>query len=102
MADNLEPKPVSGIAPELRGACTFSCVQQAAIVLTCAFLGDGGLRLRAAGIAAVVFWAAFMFIVFLRGSKPIKLDLAFVRWSYPLLWLATLILSAFLAKSRVT
>ena len=90
------------IAPELRGACTFSCVQQAAIVLTCVFLKDGGLRLRAALIAVAGFWAMFAFSVFLRGAKPIKLDLFFVRWSYPLIWLGALILSAWLARGRVT
>lgn len=94
--------PTNRIGPELRSAAIFSSVQQAAIVITCAFLKDGGVRLRASLIGLAVFWAMFAFIVFLRGSKPIKVDTLFVRWSYPLIWLLAVILTTWLAKLRVT
>ena len=95
-------QPANKISPELRSAIGFSAVQQVAIVLTCAFLQDGGLRLRASLLALGAFWAMTMFIIFLRGSKPIKIDFIFVRWSYPLIWLTAVVISSGMSKMRVT
>lgn len=90
---------MSPVAPELRSAWNFSIFQQAAIVLTVMVMRDG-LRIRAAILAALIYWAGVGFIVFLRRSKPILIDLLFVRWSFPLLWLAILIILTQLAKTK--
>src|SRR5262245_61661014 len=82
-----QPQSPQGIAPELRSAWRFSLIQQVAIFLTVFAMQDNPLRLRAAAFAAVLFWAVVGFIVFLRRSKPILIDLLFVRWAFPLLWL---------------
>lgn len=83
------PDPNS-IAPELRSAWRFSLIQQVAIILTVVAMNDR-TRIYAAVIALAIFWAAVGFIIFLRRSKPIFIDLLFVRWSFPLLWLAALV-----------
>ena len=80
----------NNIAPELRSAWRFSLVQQAAIGLTVVAMNDR-VRIYAALIALVVFWAGVGFIVFLRRAKPILIDLLFVRWSFPLIWLVALV-----------
>jgi hypothetical protein len=82
------PQPGS-IAPELRSAWRFSLVQQFAIGLTVIAMNDR-TRIYAAVIALALFWAGVGFIVFLRRSKPILIDLLFVRWSFPLIWLVAL------------
>ena len=81
------------IAPELRAGWRFSLIQQVAIVLTAFALNNNDVRL-AAVIAAAVYWSVAGFIVFLRRAKPILIDLLFVRWSFPLIWLAAFILLA--------
>jgi len=83
------PQPNS-IAPELRSAWRFSLIQQFAIILTVVAMNDR-TRICAATIALAVFWAGVGFIIFLRRSKPILIDLLFVRWSFPLIWLAALL-----------
>jgi hypothetical protein len=80
----------NSIAPELRSAWRFSLIQQFAIILTVLAMNDR-TRIYAAVIALAVFWAGVGFIVFLRRSKPILIDLLFVRWSFPLIWLAALL-----------
>ena len=95
----MEDSP-NNIAPELRGACRFSAIQQAAIVLTVVAMSDR-VRIYAAIIALAVFWAGVGFIVFLRRAKPILVDLLFVRWSFPLLWLIALLALVQIAKVRV-
>src|SRR3954471_17905553 len=109
MADNLgakhlismdsSPQPNS-IAPELHSAWRFSLIQQFAIILTVVAMNDR-TRIYAAVIALGVFWAGVGFIVFLRRSKPILLDLLFVRWSFPLIWLAALLTLVRLFAARV-
>ena len=94
-----EPKP-NEISPELRSAWRFSAIQQAAIVLTVAAMNDRP-RIYAAVIALAIFWAGVGFIVFLRRSKPILIDLLFVRWSFPLIWLAVLVALIQFTKARV-
>ena len=83
------PEPNS-IAPELRSAWRFSLIQQFAIILTVVAM-NSRTRIYAAVVALAVFWAGVGFIIFLRRSKPILIDLLFVRWSFPLLWLAALL-----------
>ena len=96
----MENPPPNNIAPELRSACRFSAIQQAAIVLTVVAMSDR-VRIYAALIALAVFWAGVGFIVFLRRSKPILIDLLFVRWSFPLIWLCALLALAQIGKVRV-
>lgn len=55
-------------------------------------------RIYAMLIALAVYWAGSAFILFLRRSKPILIDLLFLRWSYPLIWLAVLIILIKTAK----
>src|SRR4051812_19188372 len=93
------PQPTS-IAPELRSAWRFSIIQQVAIYFT-VFMMSERLRIYAAVIAHAIYWAGVGFIIFLRHSKPILLDLLFVRWSFPLLWLAALVILTQIAKTRV-
>ena len=103
MANDLEQQPEdppSTIAPELRAAWRFSIVQQAAIYFT-VFMMNDRTRIYAAVIAHVIYWAGIGFIIFLRRSKPILIDLLFARWSYPLLWLAALVVLTQFAKTRV-
>ena len=83
------PQP-NQISPEIRSAWRFSLVQQAAIGLTVVAMNDR-TRIYAAIIALVLFWAGVGFIVFLRRTKPILIDLLFVRWSFPLIWLIALV-----------
>jgi hypothetical protein len=90
----------TGISPELRSAWRFSLIQQAAIVLTVLAMSDR-TRILAAIIGLALFWAGVGFIVFLRRSKPILIDLLFVRWSFPLLWLIALVALVRIAKMRV-
>jgi hypothetical protein len=93
------PQPNS-IAPELRSAWRFSLIQQFAIILTVVAMNDR-TRIYAAVIALAVFWAGVGFIVFLRRSKPILLDLLFVRWSFPFIWLTALLGLVRLLAARV-
>jgi hypothetical protein len=90
----------NGIAPELRSAWRFSLVQQAAIVLTVLAMNDR-TRILASIIGLAVFWGGIGFIVFLRRSKPILIDLLFVRWSFPLIWLIALLALVQIGKMRV-
>jgi hypothetical protein len=92
------PDPPSTIAPELRAAWRFSIIQQVAIYFT-VFIMNDRQRIFAAILAHVVYWAGVAFIIFLRRSKPILLDLLFARWSFPLLWLLALIILMRLTKS---
>jgi hypothetical protein len=92
--------PPNNISPELRGAWRFSLIQQTAIVLTVLAINDRA-RIYAALIALALFWAGVGFIVFLRRSKPILIDLLFVRWSFPLLWLIALLTLVQIGKARV-
>ena len=94
------PEPPNKIAPELRSAWRFSIVQQAAIYFT-VFLMSDRVMIYSAVIAHALYWAGVGFIVFLRRSKPILLDLLFVRWSFPLLWLLTLVVLTQIAKASV-
>jgi hypothetical protein len=97
----MENSPQSNnVAPELRSAWRFSLVQQAAILLTVFAMNDR-VRIYAAFLALAIFWAGVGFIVFLRRSKPILIDLLFVRWSYPLIWLVVLVLMVQFGKARV-
>ena len=82
--------PPNNISPELRSAWRFSLIQQFAIILTVIAMNDR-TRIYAAVIGLAVFWAGVGFIVFLRRSKPILIDLLFVRWSFPLIWLVALL-----------
>jgi hypothetical protein len=93
------PDP-NAISPELRRAWRFSLFQQFAIVLTVIAL-DKRVHVLAAAIALVVFWAGLGFIIFLRRSKPILIDLLFVRWSFPLIWLVALLAILQITKARV-
>jgi len=86
----MENVPPNNICPELRSAWRFSLIQQFAIILTVIAMNDR-TRIYAAVIALAVFWAGVGFIVFLRRSKPILIDLLFVRWSFPLIWLVALL-----------
>lgn len=97
--DSDSSNPNGAIAPELRSAWKFSAIQQAAIALTVIAMNDR-TRIYAALIAFAIFWAGVGFIVFLRRSKPILIDLLFVRWSYPLLWLAVLVVLTRLIKTQ--
>ena len=103
MANNLDPErsdppdPPSTIAPELRAAWRFSIIQQVAIYATVFMMNDRA-RIFAAVIAHVIYWAGIGFIIFLRRSKPILLDLLFARWSFPLLWLIALIILSRIGK----
>ena len=83
------PQPNS-VSPELRSAWRFSLIQQAAIGLTVVAMNDR-VRIYAAVVALALFWAGVGLIVFLRRTKPILIDLLFVRWSFPLIWLAGLL-----------
>jgi hypothetical protein len=97
----MENSPQSNnVAPELRSAWRFSLVQQAAIFLTVFAMNDR-VRIYAAFIAFAIFWAGVSFIVFLRRSRPILIDLLFARWSYPLIWLVVLVLMVQFGKARV-
>jgi hypothetical protein len=89
----------NNIAPELRSAWRFSLFQQFAIILTVVAMNDR-TRIYAAVIALAVFWAGVGFIIFLRRSKPILIDLLFVRWSFPLMWLVTLLTLVRLVSAR--
>jgi hypothetical protein len=103
MANDLEQQPAdppSTIAPELRAAWRFSIIQQVAIYFTVFMMNDRS-RIYAAVIAHIIYWAGIGFIIFLRRSKPILLDLLFARWSFPLLWLAALVVLVQIAKARV-
>lgn len=101
MANNLDSQPPtpepSGIAPEIPAAWKFSAIQQAAILFTVVAMNDR-TRIYAMLIALAVYWAGAGFIVFLRRSKPILLDLLFLRWSYPLIWLAVLVILTRMTK----
>lgn len=94
-----EQTPSNAIAPELRSAWRFSLVQQFAIGLTVVAMNDR-TRIYAAVIALAVYWAGVGFIVFLRRSKPILIDLLFVRWSFPLIWLVALLALARFVSAR--
>jgi hypothetical protein len=93
------PNPPSTIAPELRAAWRFSIIQQVAIYFT-VFMMNDRQRIFAAVLAHVIYWAGIGFIIFLRRSKPILLDLLFARWSFPLLWLAALVILVQINKAR--
>lgn len=95
-----KPDPPSTIAPELRAAWRFSIIQQVAIYAT-VFMMNDRVRIIAAILAHVIYWAGIAFIIFLRRSKPILIDLLFARWSFPLLWLVALIILVQAAKLRV-
>jgi hypothetical protein len=96
----MDEQPIKRIAPELRSAWRFSLFQQFAIVLTVIAL-DKRLHLYAAGIALAIYWAGVGFIVFLRRAKPILIDLLFVRWSFPLIWLVALLAILQITKARL-
>ncbi len=99
--DDDSKKEGAEVSPELRSAWRFSIIQQAAIFLTVGMMNDSGVRLRAAAGAAAVYWAVVWFIYFLRRAKPIFLDLVFARWSYPLLWLAFVVILMRIGKMKV-
>lgn len=96
------PDPPSTIAPELRAAWRFSIVQQCVIYVAVFFIAINIHFLYAAVFAHIVYWAGIGFIIFLRRSKPILIDLLFARWSFPLLWLAALIILTWVARNRAT
>jgi hypothetical protein len=99
--DEDTPDPPSTIAPELRAAWRFSILQQVIIYAGVFFLTRDVRFIYAAVIAHAVYWAGIAFIIFLRRSKPILLDLLFARWGYPLLWLLTMVILLQITKAHV-
>jgi hypothetical protein len=92
------PQP-KNISPELRSAWRFSLIQQFAIVVTVLGLNKRDF-VYAGVIALAVYWAGVGFIIFLRRAKPIFIDLLFVRWSFPLIWLAVLVVILQITRAR--
>src|SRR5688500_9811246 len=95
------PDPPSTIAPELRAAWRFSIVQHLILYVACIFMARDFRFMYAASTAHVIYWAGIAFIIFLRRSKPLLLDLLFARWGYPLLWLVTMVILLQITKARV-
>ena len=89
MAEIGEEEQVSKIAPELRGALRISLFLQAIIIGISAFVLSGAWVLQMTVIAEIIFWAWYMFLVFLRGEKPTWLDLLAVKWGFPAVWIAS-------------
>jgi hypothetical protein len=100
MADDLDEQPASKIAPELRKALPVSILLQSLLLVFAAFFLDGGWLLVMTVIAVGLFWAWFMFLVFLRGEKPTHLDLLAVKWGFPAIWIAAFYLAEFVGKMR--
>src|SRR5437868_212393 len=100
MVDDLDQKPASKIAPELRRGLGVSLLLQALLLTFSILVLDGGWLLQMTIITEVVFWAWFMFLVFLRGEKPTHLDLLAVKWGYPAIWIASFYLAQMVGKWR--
>ena len=95
------PDPPSTIAPELRSAWRFSIIQQVLVYVGVFYLARDNRFIYAAVIAHVIYWAGLGFIIFLRRSKPLHLDLLFARWSFPLLWLIIMLILMRIAQHRM-
>ncbi len=94
MEEPLDEKPVSKVAPELRKARNLSFFFTAFALIFSGMILDGGVTGGISLIAAIAYWSLFMFIVFLRGEKPTRLDILFARWGYPAIWVTALCLCA--------
>src|SRR5829696_6743595 len=99
--DKDTPDPPSTIAPELRAAWRFSIVQQVIIYVGVFFLARDVRFIYTAVTAHAIYWAGIAFIIFLRRSKPILLDLLFARWAFPVLWLAAMVILLQVTKARI-
>ena len=94
MTGNVEEEAVSKIAPELRKARNDGLVVMVIVLILSLFIMDTGKSLILSGISAAAYWAILMFIIFLRGEKPILLDLLFARFGFLVLLLAALSITA--------
>ena len=95
MANDLEQGGVRQVAPELAKAVKLSVAFQALGILFSALrwaiLPSGHFFVNVTLVATLVFWLWFGFVVFLRGNSPTRLDLLAAQWSFPFLWVFTLI-----------
>jgi hypothetical protein len=98
MGDEVKEEAVSKIAPELRKARNDGLVVMAMVLVLSLFLLDGGRAAAIAGLTATAYWAIFMFIVFLRGEKPILLDLLFARFGFLVIILVVACITVLLSK----
>jgi hypothetical protein len=98
--DKEEKDPPSKIAPALSRALALSLILQALALLVSGLILESGLMIQITIVTEIVFWSWFMYLVFLRGQNPTHLDIIFVRWGYPAIWVATLYLSLLIAKLR--
>lgn len=98
MPEDVEEEAVSKIAPELRKARNDGLVVMAVVLVLSLFIMDGGRAAAIVGLTATAYWAIFMFIVFLRGEKPILLDLLFARFGFLFLILAIACITVLLSK----
>lgn len=88
MEDQLTHPSAGKLSPELRKALPVSLLFQGLILLFSAFVLDFHQLLLITVIAIAVFWAWFGFLVFLRGEKPLAMDIYAVKWGFPAIWLA--------------
>ena len=98
MAEDVEEKAVSKIAPELRKARNDGLAITVVMIILSLFILDGGQAAVVTTATAAVYWAVFMYIVFLRGEKPILLDLLFARFGFLVLILVIACITVLLSK----
>lgn len=66
------------VVSPIRRAMLWAVVQQAIIFLMAGFILDGGLLMQLFGYGIGAFWGAVL-VLSLRGKKPTKFDIAFIR-----------------------
>jgi hypothetical protein len=98
MGEDVEEKVASKISPELRKARNDGLVVTAVMILLSFFILDGGRAIVVTTLTAALYWAVFMYIVFLRGEKPIWLDLFFARFGFLLVITILACITALLSR----
>ena len=98
MPEDAAERAGSKIAPELCKARNDGLVVIAIVVVLSLMIMDEGQAAVCAGLTAAAYWAIFMYIVFLRGEKPILLDLLFARFGFLVLILVIACITVLLSK----
>jgi hypothetical protein len=90
---------LQGLSPTERfQAFRFSLFQQLPCAVLTALMLDGGRMVRICLMAMLVYWAAVAWLLVRRPLCKGTTDLVFVRWGFLPIFVASLMLAAFLKR----
>jgi hypothetical protein len=88
-----------GLSPAERfQAFRFSLFQQVPCAILTALMLDGGRMVRICLMAMLAYWAAVAWLLVRRPIRKGTTDLVFVRWGFLPIFVASLMLAAFLKR----